>query len=393
MEKRLNLIIRLILIIFLVGVIGNYVITEGVFNPRLEQREEDKDLEIFKKVVALIDSRINDKDCTIDEIYGIGYGRKDENDGGMTKENFERLKKTKVKLVDANVENASRNYSMRDADIWLRYEDEANKNFYVYVKYSEDAMTKRVMDDKEDSIWNAIDGGVVIYSDYLEIPEDGECESLDWGFPRTIDYVTSSDSDTKYIELDEIEKIKSDDDYLNFAETRTGEIRDYLKSATNKTTKNEKRISLRIKRAVLSAINNKSYGDYASNEGVFEGSGQDYHVDIDKIKIIKFEDQIVKRKNYVYPVDAKTQENVRIVLIVQLVIFGLFWGLCTKFIPKLCGNEYSTFFKGALYGALPFLVAVFMMGEIHAWLAWGFWLGFLPVIEGVIIGIQNKKNA
>ena len=192
--------------------------------------------------------------------------------------------------------------------------------------------------------------------------------------------------DTALAKLDEIEKVKSANDYMNLAETRTGEIRDYLKSATNKTLKNERKISVRIKRAVLSAINNKSYGNYASNEGVFEGSGADYHMDIDKIKIIKYENQLEKSKNYVYPVGAKKPNSMMSVLVVQAIIFGLFWGLCTKFIPKIRGNEYSSFFEGFLYGAIPFLVAVFLPNEIHSWLAFGFWLGILPLIEGVVAG-------
>lgn len=387
MEKRLNLIIRLILIIFVICVVAKYVIINGVSGSRLDKKEEDKTMDIFKKVIALIDSRITDKDCTIDEIYGIGYGRSDEGDGGMTKENFEKMKNSSLKLVDAKVEFISNNFTMRGTDIWLRYADENNKNFYVYANYSEEAMTKRVMNDAEDNIWNAIDNGLFIYSDYYEMKEDDN----DLAYPRILDYESKHDPDTKFIELDEINSIKSANDYLNLAKTRTGEIRDYLKSATKKTSKNERRISSRIKRAVLSAINNKSYGDYATNEGVFEDSGEEYHVDIDKIKIIKFEDQIEKRKNYTYPIGAKAQESVRILLIVQLVIFGIFWGLCTKFIPKLFGNEYSSFFKGFLYGAIPFLLAIFLTNEIHSWLAYGFWLGILPVIEAIILGRDSKK--
>ena len=385
MEKRLNLIIRLILIIFVICVVAKYVIINGVLGSRLDKKEEDKTMDIFKKVIALIDSRITDKDCTIDEIYGIGYGRSDEGDGGMTKENFEKMKNSSLKLVDAKVEFISNIFTMRGTDIWLRYADENNKNFYVYANYSEEAMTKRVMNDAEDNIWNAIDNGLFIYSDYYEMKEDDN----DLAYPRFLDYESKQDSDTEFIELDDINSIKSANDYLDLAKTRTSEIRDYLKSATKKTSKSERRISSRIKRAVLSAINNKSYGDYAPNEGVFEDSGEEYHVDIDKIKIIKFEDQIEKRKNYTYPIGAKAQESVRILLIVQLVIFGIFWGLCTKLIPKLFGNEYSSFFKGFLYGAIPFLLAIFLTNEIHSWLAYGFWLGILPVIEGIILGMNK----
>lgn len=385
MEKKLNWIIRSILIVFLLFVVVRYAIVNGVSSPRIEQKKKDESMDIFKKVVALVDSRITDKECTIDEIYGIGYGRNDDGDGEMTKKNFERMKKSALKLVDAKVEHLFNFYTMRGVDIWIRYVDENNKNFYVYVNYSEDAMTKRVMDDTEDNFWNAVENGLFIYSDYYEMTD----RSYDLAYPRFLDYESKQDPDTEFIELDDINSIKSANDYLDLAKTRTSEIRDYLKSATKKTSKNERRISSRIKRAVLSAINNKSYGDYATNEGVFEDSGEEYHVDIDKIKIIKFEDQIEKRKNYTYPIGAKAQESVRILLIVQLVIFGIFWGLCTKLIPKLFGNEYSSFFKGFLYGAIPFLLAIFLTNEIHSWLAYGFWLGILPVIEGIILGMNK----
>ncbi|MCR5629936.1 hypothetical protein [Eubacterium sp.] len=388
MEKKLNWIIRSILIVFLLFVVVRYAIVNGVSSPRIEQKEKDESMDIFKKVVALVDSRITDKDCTIDEIYGIGYGRNDDGDGEMTKKNFERMKKSALKLVDAKVEYLFNFYTMRGADIWIRYVDENNKNFYVYVNYSEDAMTKRVMDDTEDNFWNAVENGLFIYSDYYEITD----RSYDLAYPRFLDYESKQDSDTEFIELDDINSIKSANDYLDFAKTRTSEIRDYLKNATEKTAKNERRISSRIKRAVLSKINHKSYRDYASNERCFVESGKDYYVDIDKIKIIDFEDQIVKRRDYTYAIGEKAMKNVRNLLIVQLVIFGVFWGLCTKLIPKLFGNEYSSFFKGFLYGAISFFVAIFLPYEIHSWLAYGFWLGILPVIEGVVLGMNSKKE-
>ena len=79
-------------------------------------------------------------------------------------------------------------------------------------------------------------------------------------------------------------------------------------------------------------------------------------------------------------------------LYLQMILFGIAWGLLGKFIPKLLGYKEMGFLEGMIFGGIPFFVATFIENDIHTWLSWAFLLGSLPMIEGILVALKIKSE-
>lgn len=414
-ERRINVVIRLILIAFIAVVIAKYVMVNVISGYRNEKKEDEKTVDIFKNVVALIDSRITDKHCTFEELYGLGRGKM--LDKSRTEKNFERINNsTGIRFIDAKVDGISNDFSMRRGNVWMRYRDKDGYNFYVNFVYSDDRLAR--CESGEDVIWNGIEGDIKIYSDYDTdiVVLDGKTErnpnlvNIDYnlvaslyengdGYKKEFDcmyiskvaatlYSDEFDLKTLFIKPGNLQKLAGSHDYLNYAEIRSEEIRDWLTLETQKTIKNERKLSTIIKRCVLSALSYNADGEYASNEAVLKAQGKTYNCEMKEIMVVKSGSVLVKR----YPCKDKTESSIYILLFVQILMCGTFWGFMNKIVPKMFGYDYSTFLKGCIYGCVPFMLAVLLKGEIHSWLSVGFWMGILPMVEGIILGICARKE-
>ncbi|MCR5629937.1 hypothetical protein [Eubacterium sp.] len=431
--KRISIIILVMYIL----VVLFYPLIKPV--KKNDSGKKEKEIEIFTNLIAFVDSKYKD-DSFIErfEKFRNVYGYEDVYERSV--KTIEYMKKSEgLHFVDAYVDEISTILSIRNAQrVYMRYTDDQEHNFYIRFTYDEadmsgmgnnysnsifsseleeveyynDEMLKAIFDRENIIVYSDYDDeiiGININSRAHRKYDNLKAEYQNYSkkinkikkkkkkvnncfyekIPRTFyDPVEFEEGDRiNLLITDEVlEAVKNNSDYLNYAEKRTNEIEKYLTKLSNQTEKREKRDSTKIKRIFLE-IFNENNNKLAPNEMEYKVHNV-YHMVNDR-----GEEKENKEENiYIIGYVTGNEGGMFIRLFFQMIIFGAMWGLLSKFVPRLFGCKNTSFCEGAIYGAMPFFVAIVQNSVSHSYLEYGFWLGCIPMIKGMILAVIENND-
>lgn len=424
--KRLSLLIVVISVLV--------VIIQPIANDmgeKTEVLENKKTVEIFRNLVAYVDSKI------MDDSYDIyPYFKYLENHGyyERTYTTFDYMKKSQgVKFMDAYVDSISKGLSTRAAQrIYMRYMDDKNHNYFICFTYSEvflddiDWVTERLKtrnivlsEEYDDVILREIFDprwyeSLVVYSDYddefLGIEEEYEGaknydefkenhfdKSYFWEINRMKNEndkisncyyeLTDRNEENLIITRESLDDVYIDNDYIKCAKDRYEKIREYEERVLKKSARNEKKIGTKIKRLVFK-LYNEDHSKYAPNEEVYYAGFIDDSSSQEDDGVEQEKD-----RNIVVLLNPEREADIMFLFdLIQMIIVGVACGLLSKNVPKIFGYEKTSFGEGMLYGGILFFVAILQYDRPHLYLEYSFLLGIVPMIKGILLGVIGKKK-
>lgn len=407
-EKGIKKISILILFAYIfVMVIYTLAYAKGK-NDNLE--EQIKDVEIFENVVAYVDSIFKD------DSFAERYDRYKETKFYVRSvKTLDYMKKCEgLRFADAYVEELSKTkLTHRNSDyVYMRYVDNNDYNFYIRFRYDEESEDS-IFDNFGIRIYSNCDDEIIGISNDSEEHEDYvEIKANNKNYLKKIKKIKSKNNEsinnclyeklskTRYnprvlevgdranilITNEAMEEIKKHSDYLDYEVNRRHEINKYLIKLSHKTAKNEKKLSTKIKRKVFSLFN-ENHDELAPDEVGYVGNTIVNHYTNENDEV----EGELENINIILESSKEKDGSVFLVDFFQMVILGGAWGLLSKVVPRLFGYKNSSFGEGMIYGAMPFLIAIFQIGVSHAYLEYAFLLGIVPMIKGILLGIAGKK--
>lgn len=407
-EKGIKKISILILVAYIFVMIIYTIANAKDENDNIEKKI--RDVEIFENVVAYVDSIINDGSA-IEQFESNNF----EDFGTDCVRSIKTLNYMKkcegLCFAEAYVEELSKTeLTYRKAKrIYMRYVDNDNYNYYVRFSYNEDRLGS-IFEHIGDKVFSDCDDEIIGISknseehkDYLEIKGDYDSywikiENIKEKSNEKINNcLYEKISKTRYtpeelevgnranllITSEAMKGIKKHSDYLDYEVNRKNEIYDCLRKLSNKTAKKEKKYGTKIKRAIVRLFN-EDHDELAPNELEYNG----YSI---ATNFIDENGEFGDGFENIHIILENPKRNTYMLDFFQMVILGVVWGLLSKVVPRLFGYKNSSFGEGMIYGAMPFLIAIFQIGVSHAYLEYAFLLGIVPMIKGILLGSAGKK--